>query len=131
LIASPEKFVMDCEFLQQIQRYHDPAIFATGVDDIAFDAIKEVGPEEGGNFFAIEHTQQRYTEAFYQPFLSDWRNFEAWNLDGAVWTAERAHKIYKEIVNSFEAPPMDEAIREELVSFVERRKLEGGAPTDF
>ena len=131
LIASPEKFVMDCEFLQQIQRYHDPAIFATNEDDIAFDAIKEVGPEPGGNFFAIDHTQERYTTAFYQPFLSDWRNFEAWNLDGAVWTAERAHKIYKEIVNSFEAPPMDDGIKEELKEFVERRKAEGGAPTDF
>ena len=131
LIASPEKFIMDCEFLQQIQRYHDPAIFATNEDDIAFDAIKEVGPEPGGNFFAIDHTQERYTTAFYQPFLSDWRNFEAWNLDGAVWTAERAHKIYKEIVNSFEAPPMDDGIKEELTEFVARRKAEGGAPTDF
>ena len=26
---------------------------------------------------------------------------------------------------------MDEAIREELAAFVERRKREGGAPTDF
>ena len=34
-------------------------------------------------------------------------------------------------IAEFEAPPMDEAIREELESFVERRKAEGGAPTDF
>ncbi|MEM9210491.1 MAG: trimethylamine methyltransferase family protein [Pseudomonadota bacterium] len=131
LIASPEKFIMDCEVLQQIQRYMDPAIWATDEESIALDAISEVGPEPGGNFFAIEHTQKRYTEAFYQPFLSDWRNYEAWELDGGVWTAERAHKLYKEIIGSFEAPPMDAAIREELSEFVARRKEEGGAPTDF
>ncbi len=35
LIASPEKFIMDCEILQQIQRYFEPATYATGPDDIA------------------------------------------------------------------------------------------------
>ncbi|MEL6953821.1 MAG: trimethylamine methyltransferase family protein [Pseudomonadota bacterium] len=129
LIASPEKFVMDCEILQQIQRYCEPATWATDVDDIAIDAIADVGP--GGHFFGCAHTQERYQTAFYQPFLSDWRNFEAWELGGAVWTAERAHKIYREIVDSFEPPAMDIAIKEELAAFVARRKEEGGAPTDF
>jgi len=39
--------------------------------------------------------------------------------------------VFQDIIASFEAPPMDAAIREELASFVERRKSEGGAPTDF
>ena len=129
LIASPEKFVMDCEILQQIQRYMEPATFATTPGDIALDAIREVGPN--GHFFGTQHTQERYTTAFYQPFLSDWRNFEAWEVAGAEWTPERAHRVYKGIIESFEAPPMDAAIHEELVAFVERRKAEGGAPTDF
>ncbi len=129
LIASPEKFVMDCEVLQQIQRYMEPATFATTPDDIAIDAIAEVG--QHGHFFGLQHTQDRYTTAFYQPFLSDWRNFEAWDAAGAVWTPERAHHLYKEIIASFEAPAMDPAIREELEAFVARRKAEGGAPTDF
>ncbi len=129
LIASPEKFVMDCEVLQMIQRYFEPEICATGPDDIALGAIREVGST--GHFFGIEHTQARYETAFYQPFVSDWRNFEAWNLDGAVWTAERANALYKRIVETFEEPPMDPAIREELTAFVDRRKAEGGAPTDF
>ena len=129
LIASPEKFVMDCEVLQMIQRYMEPATWATGVDDIAFDAIKEVG--SGGHFFGVQHTQDRYEQAFYQPFVSDWRNYEAWSLGGEVWTTERAHRIYKGIIDTFEAPPMDVAIAEELQAFVDRRKSEGGAPTDF
>jgi trimethylamine--corrinoid protein Co-methyltransferase len=129
LIASPEKFIMDCEVLQQIQRYMEPSTFATGVDDIALDAIKEVGND--GHFFGTQHTQDRYKTAFYQPFLSDWKNFEAWEEAGAIWTPERAHLIFKDIIASFEAPDMDVAIREELADFVARRKSEGGAPTDF
>ena len=129
LVASPEKFIMDCEVLNQIQRYFEPAITATTPDDIALDAIASVGGE--GHFFGIDHTQERYTTAFYQPFLSDWRNFEAWEIAGGIWTAERAHHLYKRILEDFEAPPMDDAVREELADFVSRRKAEGGAPTDF
>lgn len=129
LIASPEKFVLDCEVLQHIQRYLDPVVTATGPGEIAFDAVAEVGNQ--GHFFGIQHTQDRYTNAFYQPFVSDWRNFEAWDAAGGVWAAQRAHQIYQDIIAEYEAPPMDEAVREELSAFVERRKSEGGAPTDF
>ena len=66
LIASPEKFVMDCEVLQMIQRYFEEATFATTDDDLAFDAIKEVGA--GGHYFGCQHTQDRYQTAFYAPF---------------------------------------------------------------
>lgn len=129
LIASPEKFIMDCEILQQIQRYMQPEICATGPEDIAVEAVREVGNE--GHFFGIQHTQDRYATAFYQPYLSDWRNYEAWEAAGAVWTPERANKIYKEILQEFTPPPMDDALHEELKDFVARRKSEGGAPTDF
>ncbi len=129
LIASPEKFVMDCEVLQQIQRYFEPAITATDTGALALDAVAEVGSR--GHFFGADHTQARYEDAFYSPFLSDWSNYEAWDLKGAEWTVERAHRIFKGIVNSFEPPPMEPAIREELADFVTRRKAEGGAPTDF
>ena len=129
LIASPEKFIMDCEVLQQLQRYMEPAICDTSDDALALDAIREVG--QAGHFFGTQHTQDRYTTAFYQPFLSDWKNYEAWDAAGAVWTPERAHALFKLIENEFEPPAMPEDRREELAAFVERRKREGGAPTDF
>jgi trimethylamine--corrinoid protein Co-methyltransferase len=129
LIASPEKFVMDCEVLQMIQRYFEEATFATTDDDLAFDAIREVGPN--GHYFGVQHTQDRYQHAFYAPFVSDWRNYEAWAIDGSVWTQERAHRIYKQILAEFEAPAMHGDHLEELQRFVVKRKQEGGAPTDF
>jgi len=127
LCASYEKFVMDCETLQQMMVYMKP-VTATE-DDIAVEAIREVGPD--GHFFGCQHTQDRYETAFYSPFLSDWSNFENWEDRGAIQTPQRANAIWKNILAEFEAPPLDEAIHEELKAFVERRKSEGGAPTDF
>ena len=127
LCASYEKFVMDCETIQQIIHYLLPVPVSD--DDIAFEAVREVGPR--GHFFGADHTQQRYETAFYSPFLSDWSNFESWEECGSITTPQRANQIWKQILAEYEAPPIDESIAEELVAFVARRKEEGGAPTDF
>ncbi|MCF6327890.1 MAG: trimethylamine methyltransferase family protein [Devosiaceae bacterium] len=127
LCASYEKFIMDCETLQQMIAYMKPV--PCSPDDLAFDAIKEVGPD--GHFFGVQHTQDRYEKAFYNPFISDWSNFENWEDGGSVQTPQRANKIWKKILEEYEAPTIDEAIKEELADFVARRKSEGGAPTDF
>ena len=127
LCASFEKFIIDCELLQQLLVYNQPV----GVtdDDLAFDAIRAVGPHD--HFLGAEHTQQRYKTAFYQPFLSDLRNFESWQEAGSPRTHERANQLYKAIIAQYEPPPMDESHHEALLEFIERRRAQGGAPTDF
>ncbi|MBI1386403.1 MAG: methyltransferase [Rhizobiales bacterium] len=127
LCASYEKFVLDCETLNQMIKYMEPVPVTE--DDLAVEAIRTVGPH--GHFFGAEHTQSRYQTAFYQPFVSDWRNYEAWELAGALDAPRRANRMWKQILSEFEAPAMDAGIREELEAFVARRKAEGGAPTDF
>ena len=127
LCTSFEKFVIDCEMLQQLAYYHQPV--GVSDEDLAVKAIQEVGPT--GHFLGSEHTQARYKTAFYSPFLSDWSNFENWEDAGALTTIQRANRIYKEALQNYELPPMDTTTREELKMFVERRKREGGAPTDF
>jgi trimethylamine--corrinoid protein Co-methyltransferase len=131
LCASYEKFVMDCETLQQVMHYLRPVPVTE--DDLAVDAIREVDamPAAQRHFFGAQHTQDRYTTAFYSPFLSDWTNYQAWEANGAVQTPARANAVWKRILAEFEPPAMDPAIAEELAAFVARRKVEGGAPTDF
>ena len=46
-------------------------------------------------------------------------------------TLRWAAALWKKILAEFEASPMDGSVREGLEAFVERRKREGGAPTDF
>jgi trimethylamine--corrinoid protein Co-methyltransferase len=127
LAASFEKFVIDCEMLQQIIYTQRPIVIDEST--LALDAIATVGPH--GHFFGAAHTQERYRDAFYAPLLSDWRNFEAWEDAGAIWTHQRANAHFKRVLDDYERPPMDEATHDALVDFVARRKAEGGAPTDF
>ena len=80
---------------------------------------------------AREHTQSRYRTAFHKPLLSDWRNYETWEEAGSPQLPGKANAIWKELLAAYEPPPMDEARRDELQAFVDRRKAEGGVPTDF
>jgi len=122
LCASFEKMIMDAELLQMMAEFVRPV--EVNADTLALDAVREVGP--GGHFFGAAHTLARYETAFYGPMLSDWRNFETWQEDGARSATERAHRIYKDVLAQFEPPPLDAAIAEELADFVARRKQEGG-----
>jgi trimethylamine--corrinoid protein Co-methyltransferase len=124
LCASFEKFIIDAEMLQGMAEVLRPVSVTAA--DLAVDAIEAVGP--GGHFFGSPHTMERYETAFYQPMLSDWRNFENWEEHGALDATQRAHRIYKQLLGSYQQPPLESAIKEELAAFVARRKNEGGAP---
>jgi trimethylamine--corrinoid protein Co-methyltransferase len=98
-------------------------------DELALDAIREVGP--AGHFFGCAHTQARYRGAFFAPMISDWRNHESWREAGSPTAYDAAERICRERLAAYAEPPIDPAIREELAAFVARRKAEGGVRTDF
>jgi trimethylamine---corrinoid protein Co-methyltransferase len=120
LTASYEKLILDAELLQMMAEVLQPLV----VDEasLGFDAIADVGP--GGHFFGTAHTLERYETAFYQPLLSDWRNFETWQADGARTANERANGIWKQLLAAAVPPAMDPAVAEALDAFVDRRKRE-------
>ena len=127
LHASFEKMVLDADLLHMVSAMLDPIV--VDEDTLAFDAIAEVGP--GGHFFGVGHTQDRFRNAFYRPMISDWRNYETWEEAGKPEAAGKANALYKEFLAHYEAPPMDDAVREELTAFVERRVAEGGVAVDY
>lgn len=120
LTASYEKLILDAEILQMMSEVLSP--LAVGEAELGLEAIAEVGP--GGHFFAAAHTLERYETAFYRPLLSDWRNFETWQEDGARTATERANAIWKQLLAAAEPPALDPAVDEALEAFVERRRLE-------
>jgi trimethylamine--corrinoid protein Co-methyltransferase len=124
LTASIEKFILDVEMLQMFAEVFQPV--SASAEEIGIDAVSEVGP--GGHFFSTAHTMQRYRDAFYTPLVSDWRNYGAWFEDGAKTATERAGNVWRTTLASFQPPPMDPAVLEQLSAFVERRRAEGGAP---
>jgi trimethylamine--corrinoid protein Co-methyltransferase len=127
LRCSYEKTILDIDLLQMVAEFLTPLDLSD--DALGFDAIQSVGP--GGHFFGTQHTQDRYKTAFYSPIISDWRNFETWAEAGSPTAMEKANRVWKERLASYEEPWMDPSIREELDAFVDKRRAEGGAPTDF
>ena len=127
LRCSYEKTILDIDLLQMVAEFLTPLDLSE--DALGVEAIRSVGP--GGHFFGTQHTQDRYKTAFYSPVMSDWRNFETWAEAGSPTALERANRVWKERLATYEQPFMDPAIKEELNAFVDKRKAEGGAPTDF
>ncbi len=124
LTGSMEKFILDIEVLQTFAEIFEP--LASSDADLAYDAIAAVEP--GSHFFGCEHTMERYQTAFYEPLVSDWSNFGQWSDNGSLTATQRANGIWKQILQDFEAPALDQARTEELQAFIERRSAEGGAP---
>ena len=124
LCTSFEKCILDAEMLQMMSEIFQPL----AVDDaeLALETIREIGP--GGHFFATQHTLDRYEKAFYLPLLSDWHSHAQWEASGSQDAMKRANSIWKAMLEEYQEPALDPAIKEELDAFVERRKREGGAP---
>ena len=120
LTCSFEKLILDAELLQMQSALLDPIDLSD--DAIGLEAIAEVGP--AGHFFGTAHTLARYETAFYDPMLSDWRNFETWRDDGSRTATQRANTIWKTLLDRYEKPPIDPAVEEELEAYVTRRKEE-------
>ena len=120
LTASFEKLILDAEMLQMMRSFLSP--IAVDDDNLAVEAISEVGP--GGHFFGTGHTLARFENAFYEPMLSDWRNFENWSESGARSGTDRANAIWKDLLRTYEQPPLDPAVDEALEAYVAKRKEE-------
>jgi trimethylamine--corrinoid protein Co-methyltransferase len=120
LTASFEKLILDAELLQNMREFLRP--IQVDAAEMGVEAIKEVGP--GGHFFGVGHTLARFQTAFYEPMLSDWRNYQSWENAGARTGTERANAIWKELLKGYEAPPMDDARKEALAAYVAKRKEE-------
>jgi trimethylamine--corrinoid protein Co-methyltransferase len=123
LTASFEKFIIDVEMIQHMMEFLKPIEVNEG--ELALEALGRV--PTGGHFFGEPHTLERYSTAFYQPILSNWQNFEAWQEAGGLDATQRATKIWKKALEEYRQPAMDPAVREALDAYMAKRKEKIGA----
>jgi trimethylamine--corrinoid protein Co-methyltransferase len=112
------------EMLQLMIEFLKPIV----VDDreLGFEAIK--GVATGGHFFGEPHTMERYEHAFYRPLLSNWQNYENWQIGGAKDATQRATELWKQALIDYQEPALDPVIGEALDAYVAARRIEiGGA----
>ena len=86
----------------------------------ALDAIREVGP--GKHFLGCAHTQANFESAFYRSPLADNNSVEQWEAEGAKDMTQRANALWKKQLADYEPPPLDPAVDEALLDYMNRRK---------
>ncbi|MDF1606762.1 trimethylamine methyltransferase family protein [Hoeflea sp. YIM 152468] len=118
LSMSYEKFIMDADFCGALHSY----LAGVVVDDnaLAFEAFREVGV--GKHFLGCAHTMANYQTAFWDSEVADNEPFEKWETAGRTDAATRANARWKQMLNDYQAPPMDEATDEALLDFVDQTK---------
>jgi trimethylamine--corrinoid protein Co-methyltransferase len=113
-----EKFVMDADQLGMM------SVFVNGMDlsenGQALDAMRTNGP--GQHYLGAAHTLANFETAFYRSSIADNNSFEQWLEDGELDARARANKVWKRMLDEYEAPAIDPAVDEALLDFMARRK---------
>lgn len=115
LTASPEKFLMDCEMLQNLARYDDPDLTATDPASLAVAQIEAAA--RGGAGFAGGRRAPH-------GLLADLRSYEDRVQEGGIWTSERAHRLAAELLEEAQDPALDHTAQEALARFEAAPKLD-------
>ncbi len=120
LALSYEKLIMDADQLGMME------VYARGVDmsdnGQAMEAFRS--NTHGDHFLGNGHTLANFETAFYRSAIADNNSFEQWVDEGSLTGAQRANGIWKSMLAGYEAPPIDDAIDEELRAYIDKRKAE-------
>jgi trimethylamine--corrinoid protein Co-methyltransferase len=118
----PAMLVMDDEWIAMIR------FFLGGIrvdaETLAGADIAAVGPF--GDYLSLPSTYAHMREQS-QPRLMDRRVREEWQADGATDMYSRARRRACEIIESHEREPLDEDVRRQMRTIVERADREHGS----
>ena len=118
LVVGYEKFILDADRLGMLHRMFE----GLTIDDnsLATSAYLENSP--GENFLGTQHTAENFETANYRAELPDNNSFEQWTEDGSKDAEQRAYERWNKMLEEYIEPPMDQAIDEELLDFMCKKK---------
>ncbi len=114
--ASLAKVILDTELIALAKRYLTP--IRTDRTGLAVDVIDDVGT--GGHYIAHDHTLDNYRTEFLTDSLFRSPNYEQWKTTGKRVVVHLAREKALEIIESYEQPPMDQGMKEEIDAYVKR-----------
>jgi trimethylamine--corrinoid protein Co-methyltransferase len=109
--TSYEKLMIDDEIMGMLRRI-DRGV-TVNEDTLAYDVIKEVGPQ--GEFLSHEHTFTHFRNEFYQVVLSDRMNADQWKRNGSLTAEQRANARWKKMLDEYVEPKLDKDIDAALI----------------
>jgi trimethylamine--corrinoid protein Co-methyltransferase len=112
-----EKLVIDAEIIGLAKR------IISGIEireePIGLDLIREMGHSPG--YLSHPHTRRWYREELYIPSpVIDRGSLEAWEVEGARTTFERASARADELLKAYDTPVLSDDLRKELRSIATR-----------
>ncbi len=115
MTMSCEKFVIDDEICGMVKKYFEG--ITVDQDHLGRETILNVG--SGGNYIGEEHTFRHMRDLRF-PLIS---SRKAYYSDRKIPdTAANAGKYYKELLEQYQAPPLDERIEAELLTYIDQIK---------
>jgi len=115
LTTSYEMLVSMDEFIGLTGRFMEG--IEVSEETLALDVIHQVGP--GGHFLAEDHTLRHFRENWY-PRLLDRDNRPGWEARGRPTLGDRASARVREILETHQPPPLDDAVSAALEVVIHR-----------
>ena len=120
LTASYEKLAFDVDVLKMFERMRRGISVDEG--QLAYDVIERQGP--GGLYLADEHTLEHFrTESFMSPMFRA-QAYPTWVKMGSPSVTSVATATWKQLLELYEDPGIDDTVDAELRSFIDQRTAE-------
>jgi trimethylamine--corrinoid protein Co-methyltransferase len=111
-IFSAEKLVLDDEVAGSLRAALRP--ISTEEDDLALEVIERAAT--GGGFLMEEHTVLHCRD-YERPTFFNRANLDAWQRRGGVDAREAAGARVSELLESYQPPEMEAAVRRQLEAY--------------
>ena len=118
LATGYEKLIIDADRLGAYQKL----LGGIDLDDNALGKSAYEDVEPAGHFLGSAHTMSNYETAYYDATMSNSDSCEQWEEDGAKDTEKRAFERWQKMLKEYQAPPLDEAVDDELQAFIAKKK---------
>jgi trimethylamine--corrinoid protein Co-methyltransferase len=120
LVANYEKLAFDVDVLKMFERIRRG--IEVDSDQLAYDVIERQGP--GGLFLADEHTLEHFRTESFMSVMFRAQAHPTWVKMGSPSVVSVATAAWKELLEAYEDPGIDDSIDAELRSFIDQRSGE-------